>query len=195
MYEPAAAVIVRCSADYPSLSSRFRRVGQRSGMSPERLEREGRRVLKPSCERLFVRPQRSGLEGSSPFRLRRYHAQLRGWTEPEAAVVLRRAEQNDQGHVRGINSGEKPVHQSAPDASALMIRKDANRPYGNNWVGGDGRLARRNVADHAALAECREREFGNGLLASHSASNTPTSGAREPGFCGFRKRGRLKASA
>ena len=91
------------------------------------------------------------MEGISPFRLRRYHAQLLGRTEPEAAVVLRRAEQNDQRHVRGISSGKKRVHQGAPDAGALMIRKDADRPHGNNRVGGDGRFARRNVADHPAV--------------------------------------------
>jgi hypothetical protein len=100
-------------------------MGQRSGMTPERLRREGRRVLKPSYDRLCVRNQRSGLEGISPFRLRRYHAQLPGRTEPEAAVVVRGAEQNDQRHFRGISSGEKRVHQGAPDAGALMIRKDA----------------------------------------------------------------------
>jgi hypothetical protein len=53
--------------------------------------------------------------------------------------------------MRDLSSGEKRVHQGAPDAGALMIRKDANRPHGNNWVGGDGRLARRNVADHPAV--------------------------------------------
>ena len=46
---------------------------------------------------------------------------------------------------------QKRVHQGAPDAVALKIRKDANRPHGNNWVGGDGRLARRNVPDHAIV--------------------------------------------
>src|SRR5262245_23733542 len=64
-------------------------------------------------------------------------------TWSEAAVVLRRTEQNDQRHVRGIGSGENRVHQGAPDAGALMIRKDSNRPCGNNWIGGDGRAAHR----------------------------------------------------
>ncbi len=91
------------------------------------------------------------MEGISPFRLRSYHAQLLGRTEPEAGVVLRRAEQNDQRHVRRISSGEKRVYQGAPDACALMIRKGANRPDGDNWVGGDGRLARRDMADHPAV--------------------------------------------
>ena len=82
-------------------------------------------------------------------------------TESEAAVVLRRAEENDHRHVRGISSGEKRVHQGAPDAVALKIREDANRPHGNNWGGGDGRLARCNVPDHAIVVSCRERELGN----------------------------------
>jgi hypothetical protein len=68
--------------------------------TPEPLGRESRRVLKSSCDRLGVRGQRSGLEGISPFWLRRYHAQLSGRMEPEAAVVLRRAEQTHQGHPR-----------------------------------------------------------------------------------------------
>ena len=49
------------------------------------------------------------MESISPFRLRRYHAQLLGRTEPEAAVVLGRAEQSDQRHIHGISSGEKRV--------------------------------------------------------------------------------------
>src|SRR4051794_10823683 len=104
-----------------------------------------------------------GLEGISPLRLRRYHAQLAGRTESEAAVVVRRAEQNDQRHLRNIRSGEKPIHQRAPDAFALMIRKDSDWPHGNNRVGGDGRLARRNLADHSGVGQCRERELGNGV--------------------------------
>jgi hypothetical protein len=130
-------------------------------MTPERLRGESRRVPELSCNRLCVRGQRSGLEGSSPFRLGRYHAQFLGRTESEAAVELRRAEQNDQGNVRGISSGEERVHQRAADARALVIRKDADRPHGNNWVGGDGRLARRNVADDLTLGKCGERKLGN----------------------------------
>jgi hypothetical protein len=44
-----------------------------------------------------------------------------------------------------------------------MIRKDADRPHGNNWVGGDGRLARRDMADHPAAPESCERELRNGV--------------------------------
>src|SRR4051812_29127205 len=101
------------------------------------------------------------LKAFAPLRLRRYHTQLLGRTEPEAAVVLRRSEQNSQRHVRGISRAEKGLHQSAPDAGSLMIRKYANRPHGNNWVIGDRRVARRNVAGHPAVGQCREREFGN----------------------------------
>src|SRR5205085_4639234 len=122
---------------------------------------KGRGVLKLPCDRLGVRGRRAGLESISPFRLRSRHSELLGRTEPEAAVVLRRAEQNDQRYVCGISSGENGVHQGAPDAGALMIRKDANRPHGNNWVGGDGRLARRDMANYPAVAECREGELRN----------------------------------
>jgi hypothetical protein len=34
--------------------------------------------------------------------------------------------------MRDLSSGEKRVHQGAPDAHALMFRKDADRSYGNN---------------------------------------------------------------
>jgi hypothetical protein len=47
-----------------------------------------------------------------------------------------------------------------PDALALMLRKDADRPHGDDRVGGDGRLARRDVTDHLASALRRERERG-----------------------------------
>jgi len=101
------------------------------------------------------------LEGSSPVRLRRHHTELLGRTEPEAAVVLGSAEQNDQGYLRGVSSDEQRIHQHAPDAGALMSRKDADRPHRDNRLGGDSRPARRNVADHLTLDQCGERELGN----------------------------------
>src|SRR5262249_7715450 len=62
-----------------------------------------------------------------------------------------------------ISSGEKRVHQGAPDAEPLIGRKDADRPHGNDCVGGDGRPARRDVADGPDLFECRERQLGKGV--------------------------------
>src|SRR5262249_34216442 len=66
-------------------------------------------------------------------------------------------------HVRGVSSGEKGVHQGAPDAESLIFRKDADRPHGNDRVGGDGRPARRDVADGPDLFQCRERQLGNSV--------------------------------
>ena len=91
------------------------------------------------------------MEAISPFRLRRYDAQLPGGTESEAVVILRRAEQDGQRHVRGISSGKQRVHQCDTDAYTLVIREDADRPHGDNPVGRNGRVARRNVADHPAV--------------------------------------------
>jgi hypothetical protein len=44
-----------------------------------------------------------------------------------------------------------------------MVRKDADRPDGDDRVGGDGRLARRDVPDRPTVDLCRERKLGKGV--------------------------------
>jgi hypothetical protein len=132
-----------------------------SRMSLEGRNREGRRVSKLSREGPCIRGQRSSLEGIPPFRLGRYHAQFLSRAESEPTVVLRRAEQDDQRHARSVSGGQECVHQGAPDARTLMIRKYADRPHGNNVIGRNSCVARRNVADHPAVGQCRERKRGD----------------------------------
>ena len=54
------------------------------------------------------------MEGAAPPWLRRHHTKFHGWTEPEAAVVLGRPEQDDQGDILRVRGAEKRVHQALP---------------------------------------------------------------------------------
>src|SRR4051794_38098386 len=117
------------------------------------LGREGACVAELSGDRRCVSRQGSYLEAVSPFRLRRGHAEVLAGTEPEAAVVPGIAEQDDQGDTLRVSGAEERVHQGAPDACALMVREDPDRPHGHNRFGGDGRPARRDMADYPAAGE------------------------------------------
>ena len=78
------------------------------------------------------------------------------------------------------------LHPDDPEARQSAPRQP-------HRVGRDGRLARRDVANHhPGVVECREGELGNGVTRIPQRLNRPTSGGTQPEPCGGRKRGRQK---
>jgi len=99
-----------------------------------------------------------------PLRLRRQHAKLHSWTEPEATVVLGRPEQDDQGDVLRVRGAEKCVHQGAPDPFCLVGGKDADRTHSHHSIETHLRSTCSHMTDNRALDQRSERQLMDHVL-------------------------------
>jgi len=104
------------------------------------------------------------LEGAAPPWLRRHHTKLHGWTKPEAAVVLGRPEQDDQGDILRVRGAEKRVHQGASDPSRLVVGKDADRTHCDHGVETDLRATCGHMTDNRVLSQRSKRQLINHVL-------------------------------
>ena len=104
------------------------------------------------------------MEGAAPPWLRRHHTKFHGWTEPEAAVVLGRPEQDDQGDILRVRSAEKRVHQGASDPFRLVVGKDADRTHCDHGVETDLRATCGHMTDNRVLSQRSKRQLINHVL-------------------------------
>ena len=110
--------------------------------------------------------ERERLEVRAPGLVRRDDAELAGWAEAEARVVVGVPEQHDRRLAVGLSLGDRRVDQRRTDAGALTGRQDGHRPEAQR-----GSLAdRRSGGDHGRRLLTRRHRPADAYVACGSVA-------------------------